>query len=170
MEGYQGVPPPSVISRFWAPGWNSVQALNKFQSEVGGPLHGGDPGKRLIEPGKAQKTSYFQEVPPPVRLGRDEWLIVPIHHIFGSEELSIFSAAIAELSPEPYLALNPEDRARLELHEQEQIELTLGEVVLRLPGLLVPGLPRGVAGLPVGLPGMEVLPLPAAAAIRRLGF
>ena len=26
---------------FGAPGWNSVQALNKFQSEVGGPLRGG---------------------------------------------------------------------------------------------------------------------------------
>ncbi len=37
MEGYQKQPPSSLIPRFWAPGWNSVQALNKFQEEVGGP-------------------------------------------------------------------------------------------------------------------------------------
>ena len=166
MEGYQGVPPPSLMSRFWAPGWNSVQALNKFQSEVGGPLHGGDPGSRLIEPAKTDKVSYFDEVPPALGLGSDEWLIVPIHHIFGSEELSIFSAPIAELSPEPYLALNPEDGARLELHEEEEVELAFGGVVLRLAGFFVTGLPRGVAGLPVGLPGVGHIELPAIGRIE----
>ena len=50
MEGSPLQPPPALIPRFWAPGWNSIQSLNKFQAEVGGPLRGGDPGKRLIEP------------------------------------------------------------------------------------------------------------------------
>jgi NADH-quinone oxidoreductase subunit G len=48
MEGYEGQPPAPLISRYWSPGWNSVQALNKFQQEVGGPLRGGDAGVRLI--------------------------------------------------------------------------------------------------------------------------
>ena len=55
MEGYPGHPPPPLIPRFWAPGWNSIQALNKFQDEVGGPLSGGDPGERLIEPARGKK-------------------------------------------------------------------------------------------------------------------
>jgi NADH-quinone oxidoreductase subunit G len=50
MEGFQGRPPSSLIQRYWNPGWNSVQALNKFQHEIGGELRGGDPGFRLIEP------------------------------------------------------------------------------------------------------------------------
>ena len=50
MEGFSGQPPPALIPRFWAPGWNSVQAATKFQDEAGGPLRGGDPGRRLIEP------------------------------------------------------------------------------------------------------------------------
>ncbi len=50
MEGYQDEPPAPLIPRYWSPGWNSVQALNKFQQEVGGALKGGDPGRRLIEP------------------------------------------------------------------------------------------------------------------------
>ncbi|HEX9385337.1 MAG TPA: NADH-quinone oxidoreductase subunit NuoG, partial [Anaerolineales bacterium] len=49
MEGYKGQPPPSLTPRYWSPGWNSEQALNKFQAEVGGPLIGGSPGRRLIE-------------------------------------------------------------------------------------------------------------------------
>ncbi|MFT8139943.1 hypothetical protein ACMYM0_23555, partial [Salmonella enterica subsp. enterica serovar Enteritidis] len=36
----------------WAPGWNSPQAWNKFQAEVGGKLRFGDPGVRLIEAGE----------------------------------------------------------------------------------------------------------------------
>jgi NADH-quinone oxidoreductase subunit G len=50
MEGYQEEPPAPLVPRYWSPGWNSVQALNKFQQEVGGRLKGVDPGKRLIEP------------------------------------------------------------------------------------------------------------------------
>ena len=50
MEGDQNPPPAPLVPRFWWPGWNSNEAINKFQIEVGGPLHGGNPGKRLIEP------------------------------------------------------------------------------------------------------------------------
>ena len=63
MEGYEGIPPAPLIARFWAPGWNSVQAVNKFQSEIAGPLLGGDPGKRLLEP-KSEAVSdygYFED-------------------------------------------------------------------------------------------------------------
>jgi NADH-quinone oxidoreductase subunit G len=50
MEGLRAPPPPPLIPRFWAPGWNSDQSMNKFQDEVGGGLRGGDPGVRLFEP------------------------------------------------------------------------------------------------------------------------
>ncbi len=39
MEGFRGEPPSSVIPFYWSPGWNSVQSINKYQIEVGGPLH-----------------------------------------------------------------------------------------------------------------------------------
>jgi len=48
MEGIGEPVPPALIPRIWAPGWNSVQALNKFQEEVAGPLRGDDPGRRLF--------------------------------------------------------------------------------------------------------------------------
>ena len=31
MEGYPDEPPAALIPFFWSPGWNSIQAVNKFQ-------------------------------------------------------------------------------------------------------------------------------------------
>ncbi|HEY6012153.1 MAG TPA: molybdopterin-dependent oxidoreductase, partial [Nitrospirota bacterium] len=83
MEGYEGHPPASLISRYWSPGWNSVQSLNKFQQEIGGPLHGEAPGKRLLEPDRNTSPSYF---PAPEK--KDKPSAPPVYDIFGSEELS----------------------------------------------------------------------------------
>jgi NADH-quinone oxidoreductase subunit G len=167
MEGFEGEPPPALITRFWSPGWNSVQALNKFQSEVGGPLRGGNPGRRLIEPAGEGEPAFFSAVPPAFAPRPDEWLVVPLHHLFGSEELSVLTPGVAELAPKPYLALHPEDAARLPVGEGEEIELAPGGVLRRLPVRLMPSLPRGVAGLPVGLPGLTGITLPAWSSLRR---
>ncbi|HSB34011.1 MAG TPA: molybdopterin-dependent oxidoreductase, partial [Nitrospirota bacterium] len=95
MEGYESRPPSPLISRYWSPGWNSVQALNKFQQDVGGPLRGGDPGKRLIEPAPAGRPSYFSDIP---QAGAKDYSPAdfPRHVIFGSEELSSYAPAIVE--------------------------------------------------------------------------
>ncbi|MDE2366012.1 MAG: NADH-quinone oxidoreductase subunit G, partial [Betaproteobacteria bacterium] len=154
------------------PGWNSVQAVNKFQDEVGGPLTGGDPGERLIEPASEKKAAYFQNIPAGFEPKPGEWLLLPLHHIFGTEELSALAPGIAELSTEPYLALNPGDAVDLGLAAGDDAQLLFGpqpaEIppgfpatvpadipkVYWLPVRLRPALQRGTAGLPVGLPGL----------------
>jgi NADH-quinone oxidoreductase subunit G len=95
MEGYEGRPPAELISRYWSPGWNSVQALNKFQQEVDGPLRGGDPGKRLIEPKLDARSVYFTNIPSPSKLKPGD-ASLPRYSIFGSEELSSYSPAVLE--------------------------------------------------------------------------
>jgi NADH-quinone oxidoreductase subunit G len=171
MEGYPGHPPPSLIPRFWTPGWNSIQALNKFQDEVGGPLSGGDPGERLIEPTPGKKAVYFENVPGGFEPRAGEWLLLPLHHIFGSEELSVLAHGIAELSIQPYLALNPQDASDLGLSAGDEVQLrlraqvdvttdgsgnagTAAAEIFRLPLRFKPELLHGTAGLPVGLTGM----------------
>ena len=129
MEGYGGQPPGAIIPRYWSPGWNSVQALNKFQSEVGGPLRGGDPGLRLIEPSQVQPASYFHEVPEAFQRRKGEWLVVPIYHIFGSEELSAIAPAIAERVPKPCLWLNDEDAADLHVGLGWEVRLDLDQQI-----------------------------------------
>jgi NADH-quinone oxidoreductase subunit G len=173
MEGYQGQPPPPLIPRFWAPGWNSVQSVNKFQSEVGGPLRGGDPGRRLLEPAPGdgrlpvENVPYFRAVPPTFAPRPDEWLVVPVYHLFGSEELSVLTPGVAERSPQPYLALNPEDAGRLQVGEGKMVELALEGAARRLRVRLMPALPRGIVGLPAGLPGLPGSALPAWSKLRR---
>ncbi len=168
MEGYEGIPPSTLISRFWYPGWNSVQAVNKFQSEIGGPLHGGDPGRRLIEPDENTEASYFYEVPSAFRPHPERLMIVPLYHIFGSEELSILAPGIAELAPKPYLALHPDNMNRMQIQEGEETELILNGSVLHLPAKRISALPVGTAGIPCGLPGLQGVFLPALGKVSKL--
>ncbi|MBI1910948.1 MAG: NADH-quinone oxidoreductase subunit NuoG [Deltaproteobacteria bacterium] len=158
MEGFQGQPPSPLIPRSWAPGWNSPQAVNKFQSEIGGPLKGGNPGKRLIEPQQGNQVSYFSSVPSAFVPRIDEWLVVPVYHIFGSEELSVLSPGIAELSPKPYLGLNLENE-KLNIKEGDEILLTINFTEYRLSVRHIAGLPKGIAALPA-LHGINKTTLP----------
>ncbi|MCL4302222.1 MAG: NADH-quinone oxidoreductase subunit NuoG [Anaerolineae bacterium] len=162
MEGYIYQPPPPLVPRFWAPGWNSIQAVNKFQDEVGGPLRGGDPGRRLIEPAtNGASAPYFGEAPPAFEPRQDELLLVPLYHIFGSEEQSALAPGIAELSPQPYLALHPAEAARLKMVAGQEVTLHVAGVAQRLRLRFDPSLPAGLAGLPAGLPGSPAVILPA---------
>jgi len=183
MEGYRDEPPAPLVTRFHAPRWNSVQALNKFQQEVGGPLRGGDPGVRLIEPpavptsipAAAQSSTAVtpspprpaaapssRPAPPPAfRPALDRLLAVPLHHIYGSEELSMLSPPVAGRAPAAYVALNALDAERLGAREGRPLKVTLDELHLSLPVRIVASLPEGVAGLPVGLPGQPFVALPA---------
>ncbi len=166
MEGYQGQPPPALIPRFWAPGWNSVQSVNKFQSEVGGPLRGGDPGRRLIE-SAGVKAPFFKDIPDAFAPRTQEWLILPSYHIFGSEELSVLSPGIAELTPRPYVGLNAGDTGALRVSEGEEIAVAMNGAEFLLPVRHFPELPSGIAVLPSGIPGLQGLMLPAWGALAK---
>ena len=174
MEGHEGtqagVRPGALIPYAWAPGWNSPQSWNKFQDEVGGPLQGGDPGIRLIEPPmNGAVPKYFNDIPAPFGVRAGEWSVVPLAHIFGSDELSARAAPLASLMPAAYLALNPADADALGsggLGENATLEVTLTGAVVRLPVQRRADLPRGIVGLPIGIPGM---PWFAAGVIATLG-
>ncbi|HEX6268911.1 MAG TPA: molybdopterin-dependent oxidoreductase, partial [Anaerolineales bacterium] len=165
MEGYDGQPPPSLIPRYWAPGWNSVQALNKFQDEVGGSLIGGSPGRRLIERSQESQLSYYQDIPKAFTHRADEYLALPLYHIFGSDELSRLSPPIAERMPGMYVAVGPELAQNLGAVEGQWIEITLENDSLRLPLRIDASLPATLVGLPAGFPGIPVA-LPAWAKLE----
>ena len=167
MEGYQGQPPSSLIPFYWRPGWNSVQALNKYQSEVGGSLRDGDPGIRLIEPPEDARARYFTDIPPGFTPKNTEWLVVPLYRVFGSEELSRQAPAIKELIPGICLSLSPFDAGQLGVSDADEVELTLDERVFVLFVRISEGMPRGVAGIPLVAPGIPGPALPAWGRIRK---
>jgi NADH-quinone oxidoreductase subunit G len=169
MEGYEKQPPAPLISRYWSPGWNSVQALNKFQQEVAGPIKGGDAGKRLINPSQPPRDTggpegvalnYFRNIPEAFKPAENELFIVPLYHIFGSEELSILAPGIAGRAPMPYLAVNPDDASRLKVIDGENAELVIGDTKQKLVVRVSPAIHAGAAGLYTSLPASPVVGLP----------
>lgn len=167
MEGASAQPPSALIPFFWTPGWNSIQAVNKFQTEIAAALEGGDPGVRLIEPAADQSGIYFTNIPAAFRQRADEWLVAPLHHIYGSEELSNFAPGVAELAPQPYLALNESDARQLQARLGDEIELNLDGSPQLLTLRIDSSLPAGVVGIPVGLLGAPMANLPAWATMSK---
>jgi len=163
MEGYQGTPPAALVPYIWSPGWNSVQATNKYQSEVVSPLHGEDAGVRLIEPENDGGVGYFRSVPPAFAARTSQWLLVPTYHIFGSEELSVLAPAVASRAPVPQVTLNPDDAARLGVGAGDEVMVAGSSLAVRLS----PTLPKGLAGVPPAFARSNGLSLPAWAEVRK---
>jgi len=157
MEGYDGPQPPGLTLRVLSPGWHSEQALNKFHAETG-PPRAGDGGRRLIEPATADSGRYFDMPQAPDGPGEDEYLLVAMPRIFGSEELSMNAPAVSERAPAPYLAFSPESAPKA---EGEPVRLVSDDASLELPVRILPGLPRRTAAFPVGLPGLPFIETPA---------
>ena len=168
MEGYEGVPPPGLTPFYWSPGWNSVQAINKYQIEVGGPLHGGNPGKRLFESGNAA-SSPAPVIPSAFFPLSGQCLVLPLYHIFGSDELSAQSPGIQERAPQPYIALNASDAEKAGLAEGSELEINFDGVIYRLPVRLQAGLAPGTAGLPKGLKATAGIAFPFWITLNGLG-
>jgi len=150
MQGFQGQPPPALVPRFWYSGWNSVQALNRFQIEVGGPLRGGSVGKRLIEPGAGAPPFTPAKAEPPLAAG-EIWL-VPRAAIYGSEELSRLAPAVASLILPPEVRLHPEEANARSLAAGDMVRLQVDGREYALPIRLDDGVARGVAVVPAGYP------------------
>ncbi|WP_439882497.1 NADH-quinone oxidoreductase subunit NuoG [Pontibacter sp. MBLB2868] len=167
MEGYRGQAPSSIIPFFWSPGWNSQQAINKYQIEIGGPLTGGDPGVRLIELSGTSIGNAFTEAPEHFQPLDGHLFMVPLYHTFGTEELSAHAPAVAQLAPEPYVLINLADAHELQLQEGQHLAFKIGEEVYRLPIKTSMTISRGAAGLPVGLPGISYAELPGWAILNK---
>jgi NADH-quinone oxidoreductase subunit G len=166
MEGYRGLPPSSMIPFFWSPGWNSVQSTNKYQQEVGGHLRDGDPGIRLLEPTQNGEVNYFTSVPEIFVSMEDHFWVVPLHHIFGSEELSSQSKSIAERSPSAYIMISADDAVAMSRKEKDMLTLEVDGQSYHLPVRISTAMQKGLAGLPYGLQGLPFVELPAWGIIK----
>ena len=136
----------------WSPGWNSPQAWNKFQDEVGGHLRAGDPGVRLIEAAGRPLPWFAVNAPFSPKAG--QWTIVPLHHLFGSEETSAAAAPLQSRIPQAYVALGETTAEQLGVAEGTLLDLSIGKLNLSLPLRIDPQLADGLIGLPVGLAGI----------------
>ena len=170
MEGYSGsVEPRQQVPFAWSPGWNSPQAWNKFQDEVGGHIRAGDPGIRLIE-SKGDSLNWFANIPGAFNPARGTWQVVPFYHLLGSEENSSKAAPVQERIPAAYIALAKSEADRLGVNDGALLSLNVAGVTLRLPlrineelGAGLVALPAGLAGIPPAIFGLTVDGLQEAA-------
>ena len=166
MEGNnQPSAPRSQIPFAWAPGWNSPQAWNKFQDEVGGKLRHGDPGVRLIE-ASAGNMEYFTTVPASFQAQEGQWRIAPYYHLFGSDEMSQRAPVFQTRMPQPYIKLNPADAAKLGVNAGTRVSFSYDGNTVTLPVEIAEGLTAGQVGLPMGMPG--IAPVLAGARLEDL--
>ncbi|WPP44131.1 NADH-quinone oxidoreductase subunit NuoG [Pseudomonas sp. AN-1] len=156
MEGYAGsAEARQQIPFAWSPGWNSPQAWNKFQDEVGGHLRAGDPGVRLFD-APANRTEWFSAPAAPLSAA-GRWQVVALHHLFGSDETSSRAAPVQERIPAAYAALGSDAAARLGLQDGALLSLKVGGRELRLPLRVIDELADGLLGLPAGFDGIPPL-------------
>ncbi|WLG83083.1 NADH-quinone oxidoreductase subunit NuoG [Pseudomonas cucumis] len=170
MEGYSGSAEPRQQVPFaWSPGWNSPQAWNKFQDEVGGHIRAGDPGTRLIE-STGDSLNWFASVPRAFNPAPGTWQVVPFFHLFGSEENSSKAAPVQERIPAAYVSLAKSEADRLGVNDGALLSLNVAGQTLRLPlrineelGAGLVALPAGIAGIPPAIFGKSVDGLQEAA-------
>ncbi len=166
MEGLNRSQPGSLLPYVWAPGWNSNQSLNKFQSEVGAPLKGGTAGARLLLPtagsvNRGMHKSNFTSA----KLQSGQWIMVPRYRIFGSEELSAKAPAIAELVDSGFVEINNVCAQSLGVIEGDGVELQRADPQVQSDMLKAPvatlqvrindTLAEGCVGYSAGLSGTE---------------
>lgn len=136
-----------------APGWNSPQAWNKFEDEVGGKLRFGDPGVRLFETSE-NGLDYFTSVPARFQPQDGKWRIAPYYHLFGSDELSQRAPVFQSRMPQPYIKLNPADAAKLGVNAGTRVSFSYDGNTVTLPVEIAEGLTAGQVGLPMGMSGI----------------
>ncbi|CAL4320193.1 NADH-quinone oxidoreductase subunit G [Buchnera aphidicola (Protaphis terricola)] len=154
MEGYNS-PNKSLayIPFAWFPGWNSPQAWNKFQVEIGRELIAGDSGVFLFKDNKKNMNVYFNVK---YTIEKKYWSIIPYYHIFGNEELTQYSSIIKKNIPLPYILISRIDGMEMNLKDNSIIEFSYLNENFRLKICLSKYLTSKQIGLPIGRKGFPI--------------
>lgn len=155
MEGVPLQKDASLLSAAWAPGWNSNQAISKFQEEINGELRQGCKGVQLLTATFSQRLppaagSQPDSFPATDNTDPEQFQVFFIQHVFGSDELSALAPAIQERSCEAYLSLSSRSAAALGLKQYARVQIESGNCRCQLPVLIRERIGDGSAGIYCG--------------------
>ena len=143
MEGAPINRPAALNALTWSPGWNSNEAINKFQDEIAGPLRGGDPGLKLLTTKNSDAINY---VPPDTR--KSELIAVSQSRIFDDCELSVLSSALAQRAEMRVAMMNQTTADLYSLSDGDLVSIAVGESKASLPLVIDRLMPTGVVTIP----------------------
>jgi NADH-quinone oxidoreductase subunit G len=168
VEGLQPQDSPEALrTRAWWPGWNSSNGLHKFGEELEALGPAAPSGVRLLDGAPGHELPPFT-APARFTPKDGDFVLVALHAIYGSEQLSMYSPGVRERAPEPFVALNAGDAERLDAREGDLMELWLPWMDARARLRVAPSLVSGTAGLPFGLPGLPYISLPARVRLSKV--
>jgi NADH-quinone oxidoreductase subunit G len=147
MEGYKGQSSSYFVPYYWSPGWNSVQAMNKYMDQPDGSLKDGNPGVLLFGKQIDPLPDFFRNIPDPFTPEKGKLLVVPVYLFFGSEELSSNGRSISPLIPEQLILINEKERNGLRITEDDAIKLTINKININAIIKTDNTIPDGIAGL-----------------------
>jgi NADH-quinone oxidoreductase subunit G len=157
MEGYKGQPPTPLIPYYWAPGWNSEQAINKYLDAPGGRYRDGSAGIRIFPVARNSRRVPEMPVPQAFQAKQGELYLVPVYRIFGSEELSAHGRSLAELIPGPFVMMNDQTAGNT---DNKTVTVLFGQEKIHAEVKIDNHIPDGMAAVSCQLPGMPFLDLP----------
>jgi NADH-quinone oxidoreductase subunit G len=148
MEGLNRDQPASLTPFVWSPGWNSNQSLQKFQSEVDGPLKGGSSGVRLITSSRNGIEVFFEK--EKYELKAHHWHLVPVYQIFGSDELSAHTDEMIELAGRGFIAIGQTVAEKMGVKRGDGLLVQQGDVKCSLEVRILSRVAKNCVGFSVG--------------------
>ena len=147
MEGTPINIPSTLIPQVWSPGWNSNEAVNKFQQEINGPLKGGDAGVRLFDACQSLPLATVALIPS-INIGAGQILAHTQNSLFGSDQASHLSSALSKRSAAPSARIHPDTAAAMGLSGVAQVRVELAQSQWHLPLALDASMAMGLLLLP----------------------
>jgi NADH-quinone oxidoreductase subunit G len=91
--------------------------------------------------------------------------LLPRYHVFGSEELSSLSPAIAARTAPASVVLSRTECEKRGLKEGDKARIEVDGAEVAVLAVLVREIPEGIATVALGLPGMPMVSLPCQASL-----
>lgn len=112
MEGIvAGQDKSKAIAYSWSPGWNSNQSNHKFFDEYRSDDVAPQNGVRCVV--NTMNNQWFKWQNDWSIANKNQWKILPLHKVFGSDSLSLQAIAIAQLKVEAQIVMSPEQAEKL---------------------------------------------------------
>ena len=132
MEGTPINKPSALMPQVWSPGWNSNEAINKFQQEINGPLKGGEAGLRLLDGAQGLPLASVALIPS-ITIGVGQILAHGQSHLFGSDQASHLSTALRQRSGALSARIHPDTAAQMGLTDVIEVCVELAQAQWHLP-------------------------------------